>query len=282
MGSSCLGVWYCVVLICMAADYRVSVDLSGILPLITDAVQSMLPQLSQAIALTAEHGANEWKGSVMKARLWAGEKQPYIESIKWKMTGDFSAEIWSDYPLADEIEKGRPARDLKKMLQTSKKTRTSARGNKYLIIPFRHNTPGQDAHAPAMPSNIYDVAKQLTPSKVLTPGSKKPATRLSASGHTVVQHSYQWNGRLPAGLAPKLKPHHKTDIYAGMVRMDTSSGKQKSSAYLTFRVMSERSSGWIIQARPGLEIASKVADDLQPVLETAIGKVISINTRDLF
>lgn len=266
----------------MAGDYRISVDLSGVLLLVEDAVSAMLPQLSQAIAMTAEHGANEWKGSVWKAKLWVGEKQAYVKSIQWKMTGDFAAEIWTDYPRANEIEKGRPSRDLKDMLQTSRKTRVSAKGNKYLIIPFRHNTPGNDAHAPTMPSDIYDAARQLLSSKVLIAGSKKPATRLSASGHAVVQQSYKWNGRLPAGMASKLKPHHVTDIYAGMVKMNTSSGKQKSSAYLTFRVMSELSSGWIIQARPGLEIASKVSDNLQPVLDAAVGKAVSLNTSGLF
>lgn len=266
----------------MAKDYSVSLDLSGVLSLVEGAVQDMFPQLSQAIAMTAEHGANEWKGSVMKARLWSGEKAPYVESIQWQMTGPFSAEIWTEYALADEIETGRPARDLKKMLQTSKKTRTSSKGSKYLIIPFRHNTPGSDALAQSMPSDVYAVAKKLTPSHVLAPGTKKAPTRLSASGHTVAQHSYQWGGRLPAGMTPKLKPHHKTDIHAGMVKMNTSSGSQKSSAYLTFRIMSEKSAGWVVPARPGLRLAGNVADNIQPVLEAAIGKAIAMNTSELF
>ena len=64
--------------------------------------------------------------------------------------------------------------------------------------------------------------------------------------------------------------------------MNTSSGKQKSSAYLTFRVMREGSPKWIVPAKPGLRIVEKVSDDLQLVLESALGKVVSMNTTELF
>ncbi|MBE0437614.1 MAG: hypothetical protein IBX56_17650 [Methylomicrobium sp.] len=267
-------------------SYQVKVDLNDVLVALDAAVKDVFPQMSQAVQMVAEHGANEWRSRVAKARLWNVEKQRYIESIQWRMVNPLSAEIWTDYNLADEIEKGRPSRDLKKMLQTSKKVRLSKskshNGQRYLLIPFRHNVPGNDALAMSMPSDIYAVAKHLEKSQVLTPGSKKPATRLSASGHTVPQQSYKWGGRLPAGLAPKMKPHHKTDIYAGMVRMNTSAGKAKSSAYLTFRTMGEWSSGWIVPPKPGLFIARDVAGDLELVLEKAIGKVVSMNTKDLF
>jgi hypothetical protein len=254
--------------------FKVSVDLSGILSLAEDAVKSMFPLLGQAVAMTADEGAMSWRDAVLKANLSIDKKQPYIESIQWKMTGPFAAEIWSDYKLADEIENGRLSRDLKTMLQTSTKTRRFKNGTKYLIIPFRHNTPGNTAHAPAMPKSIYAAAKQLSISSALTPGSKKPAQRLSPSGHIVPQHSYDWGGRLPAGLSPKLKEHHKTDIHAGMVRMNTSSGNGKSSAYLTFRTMSSKSSGWIVPAKPGLRIVEKVSNDLQPILDKGIAEAI--------
>lgn len=97
----------------------------------------------------------------------------------------------------------------------------------------------------------------------------------------VAQNSYKWGGRLPAGLAPKLKDHHKTDIYAGMVKFDTSTPHAKSSAYMTFRVMSDKSSGWIVPAKPGLYLAKNVADKLQPLLEAAIGGAVTLKSLKL-
>lgn len=251
--------------------YRVSIDID------LDAIQqqmvgALFPAIAQAVAAVAEHGANEWKAAVHKAPLWSVEKAAYIDSIQWRMTGQTSAEIWADYKLSGEIESGRPARDLKKYLQTSRKVRTTKKGQRYLIIPFRHNTPGNSAHAAPMPDHVYDLARQLSKSSVNGMGK-----RLSGSGHLVPQASYKWGGRLPPGLMPKAKPHHKTDLYAGMVKFDSSANGKKSSVYLTFRVMSENSSGWIVPAKPGLNLAQKVSQNLQPLLEAAVSKAVSLS-----
>jgi hypothetical protein len=260
------------------AKYNVSVDLSALYEANGVIAKAIFGNVATAVNAVAHEGAYQWKDSVNKAALWSGEKKPYIKSINVVNTGDFSAEIVSYYKYAAEIETGRPPKDLKRMLQTSQKTRISKKGNKYLIIPFRHNVPGKNAHAMDMPLSVYAAAKKLHPSYVLPLGSMKPPQRLSASGHMVKQDSYQWSGRLPAGLMPKLKDHHKTDIYDSMVKFDTSTPKAKSSAYMTFRVMSDKSSGWIVSAKPGLYLAKNVADKLQPLLEDAIGGAVTLKS----
>ncbi len=210
---------------------------------------------------------------VARAKLWEGEKKAYMESIDVKMTGDFSALVWSDYKNADEIEHGRPPRDLKAMLATSLKVRVSKKGKRYLIIPFRHNTPGATALAAPMPPAIYKQAKALAPSSIAGM-TQRPSGQKGKQHVMVPQAVYNWGGKLPAELAPKLKPHHKTDIYAGMYRFNTSSGKQKSSAYMTFRTMIEGSPGWIIPAQPGLFLAKKVAEEMQPIAAQAFQKAV--------
>lgn len=289
------------------ANYRVAVDLSGLLAANAAIAQAVFPLVGQAVRAVAEEGAYRWKNEVWKAKLWVVEKQAYVESIKWQMTGPMSAEISTDYRLAPEIENGRPARDLKRMLQTSKRVRVSGPngkhpGQKYLIIPFRHNIPGNDAHAKPMPPGIYKQAKQLSASSIIgqslrVSGQASPALqsrwdKLASSraargagpgraSYLVPQHIYKWGERLPEGLAPKMQPHHKTDPYAGMVRFNTSAGKGKSSAYLTFRVMTENSTGWIVPAKPGLGIVPKVAQGLQSVLEDAVGQAVSLKSLKL-
>lgn len=262
---------------------RVSIDLSQVLEAFQAQSQAILKGASKAVNEAGNHAKNHWMENIWKAHLWTGEKMPYFKSIGVKPTGPYSVEIWTDFPLAGEIETGRPAKDLKKVLPTAKKARQVLKGKhagqKYLIIPFRHNTPGQTALAKAMPQDIYAKAKALSPSVALQKGNKMPATRLSATGHMVAQHSYQWGGKLPAGLAPKLKAHHTTDIYAGMVKMNTSSGKQKSSAYLTFRIMGEwQSDKWIVEPRPGQNLAGKAAESAQKMLDDAIGKIIEMES----
>lgn len=255
-----------------------SVDLSQLLGAGQEVTANIQARAAQVVVAVAEQAAYQWQDKVNKAPLWAGEKTPYVASITWESTGPLEAVVKSDYELAEAIESGRPARDLKLNIGRSRKARANKKGVKYLIIPFRHNTPtasGEGAHAPQMPPAIYKLAKSLAPSRVLAPGSKKPAIRLSATGFTVPQHSYDWGGRLPAGLVPKKSDKHKTDIYAGMVRFATSSGKSKSSSYLTFRVMSEDSSGWVIPAKPGLYLAKGVTDNLGPLFRQAMREAVA-------
>jgi hypothetical protein len=216
----------------------------------------------------------------------------YANSIKYDQVSATEAQIWTDYPNAQAIETGRPAEDLKRMLQTSLKVRLGKNGNKYLYIPFRHNVPGNDALVRSMPSDIYQKAKKLEKSFIRQNGTRlseqggmhvngtfisgvsDPNTRLASR---VASRNTQWGGRLDAGLAPKMKPHHVTDIYAGMVRMETSTGKSKSSAYLTFRTMSSKSTGWIIPPREGLFIVQKLVDEFTPYAENAIMDALSVD-----
>lgn len=277
-------------------DYKISVDLAPLLNAAGAMTQQLMPLVSQAVHAVAEAAQHQWIDGVKQARLWSGEKQPYMASIQMKMTGPFSAEVSSDYALAFEIENGRPSKDLKAMLQTSSKVRTTKDGRRFMVIPMRHNSPGNDALATPMPPAIYELAAAMSKSSVtgqsqrpagevtdITPAyGMRPAADQSGNAWTgggkapmmVPRHHYAWGDRLPAGLAPKLDPKHSHDPFAGMVRMDTSSGGQKSSAFMTFRVMIEGSDKWIIKERPGLKLVDKVATTMQPIAEAALAEAV--------
>lgn len=223
------------------AEFRISVDLSDVMAAVPAEYGKVLPLLSQAVRAIAQQTKINWMESVQRAKLWSGEKDAYSNSITWQMTGDFSAVVQADYRYADEIEQGRPARDLKRMLDTSLKVRTAKDGSRYLIIPFRHSTPGNEAHGQSMPTNVYELAKELRPSRVTG-----QTQRLSGTGAmdiknrkflTVNQNVYKWGGRLNFHdeaqfmAAPNATKHHQ-----GMVRFDASTpGGKRSSTYLTFR-----------------------------------------------
>lgn len=249
---------------------------------------AVLPKVTQAVQAIACQAQANWKRAVYDARLWSGEKTPYIESIAVRMTGPFSAVVSSDYRYADEIENGRPARDLKKMLDTSAKVRRTKDGRRFLVIPMRHNTPGNDAHAPSLPPAIGKLALDLSRSSVTGSGARPSgettilslktgmtaakkqtpylSDRKTHQTYMVGNSQYAWGERMtPQMLSGQSKADRKK--YAGMVRMKNATG---GSSYLTFRIMMERSAGWVVPAKPGLFLAKKVVDELQPQADAVL------------
>lgn len=266
----------------MELNLKITFDLSAQAQAASMLNKETFPLLNQAVRAVAQQMTINWQKSVYAAKLWSGEKDAYAKSINWTMTSDFMADVEATYDKASEIETGRPARDLKKMLGTSLKVRVSKKGSRYLYIPFRHNTPGNDAHAPAMPTNIYRLAKDMAPSMIVGK-TKRPSGTGAFDVKTkkllmVPQNKYSWGSRLPAGLAPKLKEHHKTDIYANMYRFQTSTPGAKHSTFLTFRTMSEHSQGWIIPSQPGQYIAKGVVEALKPLAQKAFAEAIKRST----
>lgn len=248
------------------AAYRITLDFSGLLNGLQDLDAQLAEHIQQAIEGTAEKVREEWADAVMKAPgIWEPIRKAYAQSITVTPTGRFSVEVSTPLDIAEKIETGQPARDLKRMLRTSLKVRTSQQGKRYLIIPFRHNVPGRNGGsgaAPQMPRMIYRQAKQLAPSRITGMGRRVSGTgAYDIATHrpiTVAARKYAWGGALDASAGSR---------YAGMRRFDTSSGKAKSSAYLTFRVMSEDSSGWIVPAKPGMFILKGVAETMTNALQ---------------
>jgi hypothetical protein len=268
----------------MSAQYKIGVELAPVLDMLQAQAEALLGRVAETVQTFGEAATQQWKGAVMNAPgIWVGEKQAYANSIEWYNSGPFEVTVEAGYAKATEIELGRPARDLKDALKTSLRVRVAKQGKhkgmRYLIIPFRHNTPGYDAHADAMPADIYEVASQMKPSRIT--GTRIVANQQGAvkNGFPVMIHrnKYKWGESLPSGLVPKKKSYHATDIYAGMVRMKTNASESPtSSAYLTFRVMGEWSSGWIRKPEPGRYIAKGVADALGPKFDSAIQKALEM------
>ena len=93
---------------------------------------------------------------------------------------------------------------------------------------------------------IYDMAKKLKPSQ-----------------------------KLPAGLARRLAPWHKTDLYAGMQKTSKTYRKATQSSYQTFRTISEANPvGWIHPGITGRLLQLKVEAHLQDVIPKMIGAAI--------
>lgn len=251
-----------------ARSYKITVDLAGILQSSPIARAAIFSNLAGAVETVARTGVERWQAAAGVAKMWDGERRAYAAAIRFQMISQFEAVIINDYKYVEDIESGRPARDLKKMLDTSLKVRLSKKGVRYLVIPMRHNTPGHTAHAKAMPDSVYAEAKELKPSRIVGHVSRRSGTGAwdlkTKEPARVRQRKYVWGDRLGKGLAPKLQTKHKSDPYAGMVKMKADNPRGGgSSVYMTFRVMTEKSSGWIIAPQPGQWIARAVADSLK-------------------
>jgi len=184
------------------------------------------------------------------------------------------------------LEEGAPSLDLRTTL-LGPKVPTVPRGQRgkhlakiggyYRAIPFRHMTPGTAAAPRGKTSGLemgmaYKGHPAIANAKALGKSIHKAAKKLSASVSAPGQKTV-YGGRLQAGMAPKLKEHHKTDIYAGMIRERKTYEKATQSQYYTFRTISTNvTEGWIrppIIARHYADQVAQYATKLAPEVVTA-------------
>jgi len=256
----------------------------GVLPTLAYAVES-LAQAAHARWRDFANGAPLPNGRVLRNR--TGE---YLRSILVRQTGDFAAEVYSELPYAYAIEYGSPARDMKKMLDSSLKVRLTKDGRRYLIIPIRHDHPNS-----VMGNNLpvavhrWLLREDFAPSSVTSEFQRVSQTgayhwrdginpitgTMAKKGDRVFVKGwrYQWGSRLSAGdlAGMGFGPETKTSKrLRGLVnfRNPGGSGGGAHSQLLTFRVMMQGSSGWIMPAREGMYPARSTADEIRPEAET--------------
>jgi len=167
------------------------------------------------------------------------------------------------------IEHGHDEIDLKKSVSKSPKARRSSGGELYLVVPFRHGTPGTNVRP--MGKETYDRARKLKASKVI-------GTRMEQSAHKgggmVERNVYKWGQTLDtSGLGlKKKKDSHTAPIEKGMTRFQNETGG--GSQYMTFRTMKSTGSGWMIPARRGARVADYLTRKIEAKLPEEIRKGI--------
>lgn len=254
-----------------------------------------LPNLARAVQKITAAAQARWQAYAGGAPLPDGttisaRSGGYLKSIQSRELGEFESEVFSDSPYALSIEEGMPARDLKKMLDTSLKVRVSKDGKRYLIIPFRWGTPGAVGFGRnVMPEAVHVLGQAMTPSRVIGmttrasgTGAWDPKTR---APFQVPQRKYLWGDRLKhEQLADAGVFGQAAKRMAGMVKFQNPSGETggaKHSQYLTFRVMTEDSRGWLAPATPGKHPARAVADQFRPLAEKAFSEALAADVRNI-
>ncbi len=255
------------------------------LPATAQAVETSTKAVQQRWIDNTE-GAFKYPTGSYLAGIQDGLEYPYERDI-------YKGAVINTVPYAQWIEHGTPAHDMKRMLFTSTKVRISAKGKRYLIIPFRHGTPSAGSHEGGigesratlrtMPKAVYAMAKNLGRSRM----AGAYYVNNPAAGNTpVIRYSYQWSNKLTqgdlnvAGLGNvNRRPHWKSSPYAGMVRFPRHEATGQSQ-YMTFRVMHEDSTGWIHPGTPPKNLAKKTADEMAPVVVRIIEKGFDTDMRN--
>jgi hypothetical protein len=264
----------------MPEKFNVSVDFGTTIPPNAAFDRATFPNLSNAVARVAQEAHARWTAYAAGAPLPNGQvindrTGTYLKSIQMTMTGDFSALVYSNLPYAQAIESGSPARDMKTMLNSSFKVRVAKDGSRYLIIPFRWNVPNTiSGHS--MPQAVHNwwsagarddshITGQYR--RVSGTGTYDIKTRQKS---TVPGWRYKWGTRLTENdmQGMNLSPKQESRM-AGMVRFRNPKPKQAghNSQYLSFRVMSSKSTGWMMPSQPGKWPARTVAEGIQKLAE---------------
>jgi len=231
------------------------------LPSTAKAVQDATYAIQQAWIDNSKGAFKRASGSYIAA-IEQGAQYPYAGDI-------FRGAVINTAPHASAIEHGSRAWDMKKMLHTSSKARRSAKGKLYMIIPFRHGTPGSVSLKP-MPKAVYAGARKLTTSRLtgtkqvdnqfgnpITKGKFKFGTRLNSN----VGIRTKTLNKAQAGQAGVKNPYSytwKSSPYKGMVKFPRHSSAG-GSQYMTFRVMHEDSKGWIHPGTQPYHLAQRTA-----------------------
>ena len=205
--------------------------------------------------VVARHSLDLYRGYLLGQPLPNGASIHHPAGVLAKgaqLTSKAFLDYYLENPIsyAEAVEKGVQQRDLKDMLPTSKKARRAKDGSLYLIIPFRHGTPGTVGLHP-MPARVHQMALELSRSKVT--GHRK---EISGTGFQVTRNVYKNKaGKSTWGTSLTVKqlqdaglPFIAQNRYAGMYRF----GNKRHTSYITFRVMSSKSPGWVVPARPGI------------------------------
>jgi hypothetical protein len=181
----------------------------------------------------------------------------------------------NDLPYALALEEGRKQFDMLAHFLKSPKTRMSKEGKPYLIIPFRHGTPGS-VTMPEMPESVHNVVKQreFKQSRVLEGQfSQSP----NVFGDMRQRFTYKWGSRYSSGLHKAETKQWASGKYEGMVKMSDPARKQ--TGYFTFRVASAESrkrnpNAWMMPPMAGKYIAETALSQMEPFVEQTLHEAV--------
>jgi hypothetical protein len=253
-----------------------------------------LPNTLKAVNDSLDHVQSSWQN--LATGMFEFSTGEYVRGIiidrpapEMSIGNEIVGKVVNVVPYAGALEYGVTSEERMRVLYTSHQARISKDGHRYLIIPFRHGTPGTVSMKP-MPQHIYDQAKHLQPSKIL-------GTYLETSHQLADMTRNEWNTFRTKGSLPHWKPPRAEQNglpmaqrwayqwgqklkgvgghFEGMYKF----GSAGHTQYITFRVMSENGTPW--KGIPAMHLAQKTHDQTRAQVYKNIKDAYSQDVKDI-
>lgn len=197
-------------------------------------------------------------------------RQEYLKSLKIDKLGDSEWLIYLDSPWAIELEQGFSPYSLKDKLLSSKSTvsqgpragqpwvRTAEDGTRYASVPFNHKPYSGESKS----ANMGDMIKKMTAKNMA--GQEQKLTKV-----------FKDLGDKPiSGKVASIKSA-KNPFLSGLTKYQHVSDSGKvSSVYTTFRVVSDKSSGWQHPGFGGFLLFTEAEKYVEQELENIINTLL--------
>ena len=126
----------------------------------------VMPHTYKAFKMAVKLVEFTWKSYALGAEMEGGGrlKRPtggYARSIKTRFLTPFNYEVFSEAKVAKFLEDGTREYDMKKTHPFGRRSRVTKKGQGYLIIPFRHGTPGS-VYYPPIPLQLFKRIKEIS------------------------------------------------------------------------------------------------------------------------
>lgn len=189
------------------------------------------PYVFKAVRRATNIVLREWVDSVDKSTAKEGWKKNYVKSINIEPQSNLSESVVSaEGMFVNFVEKGIKKFDMKPGLLKSDKVKPGKNGP-YIIVSFRHGTPGSQHMGPTMPKEIHRAMQKIK--------------------GNLLQHRI----RSIRGL----KDYKLPSKYKGMIKQTVEGHEQ----YRTFRVVTKDSKGWMYPGATAVPVYNKVKQSVK-------------------
>lgn len=244
-----------------ASTWKISVEMKGALP-------SIKSQLRTIVALAADAARTQWVNTARKDLRTSATT--YITSIGPVEQRGVQANIRLTGWMANALEEGLPAFDMKRGFLRSPKAKRTKKGPVF-IVPFALKSSGAaGASPPVMPQPIYRMASKLKFGGTLNLPIKYEdyaiRTRLSPDikkwGH------YTWKSSPFEGIVKTRSQTTPTQTVRGQTRW--------RPQYMAFRAVSKRSdpNSWIHPGFKARNLMEKAAGEFEKLFPDIVNKVL--------
>lgn len=212
---------------------------------------SKLPATSRAVRVAANTIQTTWIKTIQKSNAKEGWKPSYIKAVGIDYDGGLEAEVSAEKnKFVNFIENGVKRFDMKPGIINGPKSRLGKNG-RYNIIFMRKKTPGSRG-ANLMTVQQYKEVKQLS--------KKETARRYNVIG---IGGDLQLKTK-----TVKKRQMSKAGDYAGLKKI----GGENHTRYGTFRIVSEKSTGWIYPGSPKVNIYEMTGREVKPKIKEILQK----------